>query len=110
MRIKTVKDFEEAIRQGKTKGHTHCQIMCEGCCDRFLSMESASFKKIAARPVEYSVYAVCTGFPIFSNCDNNKLKIVGVTEKVNSSFGTGMLWNIDNIQKLYCEVWRKWND
>lgn len=79
----TVKNFEEAIRQGKAKGHTHCQIMCEGCCDRFLSMESASFKKIAARPMEFQVYAVCTGFPIFSNCDNAyKLKIVGVTEKL----------------------------
>jgi len=98
MWIETAKEFEDVIRQGKAKGHTHCQIMREGYCDLFVSMESVAFKNIATDPMGHSVYAVCTGYPIFSNCNKYAYTphVTGVTEKENSSFGTSMADFINN--------------
>lgn len=56
-------DFDEIVKKGKAKGHTHIKFMRVGYCDRVVSLESVTFKRISNNLREYGVYAVRTGFP-----------------------------------------------
>ncbi len=94
VRLISKKDFEEAIEEGKKKGHTHCQIMRIGYCDRFLSFDSVAFENISNNLEGHGVYAVRTGYPVYSN--RNKFRydpyVSGVTEKKQTQ-----MKNVDKI-------------
>ena len=91
--VKTKEDFDEAVRQGRTKGHTHIKLMREGYCDRTVSMDSVAFKNISSNPIGHSVYAVRTGFPVYANYNRFRYspEVVGVSKKPNEFFGNGLM-------------------
>lgn len=91
VRLISKEEFDEIVKKGTEKGHTHCQIMCVDYCDRVESFDSAAFKSIANNPTGYSVYAVKTGFPVYSNCNRFRYDpyVSGVTEKPNNSYEAG---------------------
>lgn len=94
----TKEDFNKAIEEGKKQGHTHVKIMFVGYCDRTVDFESAAFKSISNNPTGYSVYAVRTGYPVYSNCNKFRYDpyVSGVTQKENNSYGSGLMGFINN--------------
>lgn len=98
VKVITKDEFDRIIKEGKAKGHTHVQIMYVGYCDRFLSMESAALENISNNLEGYGVYAVKTGFPVYSNCNRFRYDpyISGVTQKKNNSYGSGLISFINN--------------
>jgi hypothetical protein len=80
-------EFNKIVEEGKKKGHTHCQIMRVGYCDRFESFDSVAFKNISSNLEGHGVYAVKTGYPVYSNCNKFRYDpyISGVTERENNS-------------------------
>lgn len=94
----TKDEFNKTIKDGRVKGHRHCQIMCVGYCDRFLPIDSAALENIAANIEGHGVYAIRTGFPFYSNSNRFRYDpyVSGVTEKENNSFGSGLMSFIMN--------------
>jgi hypothetical protein len=91
-------DFDKIIEEGKKKGHTHCQFVCVGYCNRVESFDSTVFKVISENLEGYNVCAVKTGFPVYSNSNRFRYDpyISSVTERENNSFGHGLLRFIMN--------------
>jgi hypothetical protein len=87
VKLITKDEFNKTIKDGRVKGHTHCQIMRVGYCDQFLPIDSAALDNIAANIEGHGVYAVSTGFPFYSNCNRHAYKpyVSGVTERENNS-------------------------
>ena len=94
----TKDEFDRIIKEGRVKGHTHCQIMRVGYCDRFEALDSRTIETISNNLEGYGVYAVKTGFPVYSNCNRFRYDqyISGVTEKENNSYGAGLASFINN--------------
>ena len=86
-------DFDKIIEEGRKKGHTHCQFVCVGYCDRVEAFDSTTFKILSENLEGYNVCAVKTGFPVYSNCNRFRYDpyVSGVTEKENNSFGRGLI-------------------
>jgi hypothetical protein len=91
-------EFDRIVEEGKKKGHTHCQFVCVGYCDRVVSFDSAVFKAMSENLEGWNVCAVKTGFPFYKNSNRFRYDpdVVGVTEKENNSFGHGLLRFIMN--------------
>ena len=96
--IVTKEKFDRIIEEGRSKGHTHCQIMRVGYCDRFEALDSVALEKISNDLEGYGVCAVKTGFPVYSNCNRFRYDpyVSGVTEKKNNSYGAGLMNFINN--------------
>ena len=90
--------FDEIRTKGKEKGHTHCQFKCVGYADRTVDFDSAVFKVLSENLEGWNVCAVKTGFPFYKNSNRFRYEpeVVGVTEKENSSYGSGLLRFIMN--------------
>ena len=90
--IVTKEKFDEIIKKGKEKGHTHCQIMRMGYCDRFEALDSIALENISNNLEGHGVCAIRTGFPFYSNSNRFRYDpyISGVTEKPNRSFGASL--------------------
>jgi hypothetical protein len=90
--VVTKDEFDRVIQEGLSKGHTHVQIKCVGYCDKFLPIDSAALDNIAANIEGHGVYAVKTGYPVYSNCNKFRYDpyVSGVTERENSSYGAGL--------------------
>ena len=90
--------FNKTIEEGRSKGHTHCQIVRVGYCDRFEALDSVALEEISNNIEGYGVTAVKTGFPVYSNCNRFRYGpyISGVTEKENNTFGSGLMNFINN--------------
>jgi hypothetical protein len=86
-------DFDEIVKKGKAKGHTHCHFTCVGSPDRIESFDSAVFKVISNNLDGYNVCAVRTGFPFYSNCNRFRYEpyVSGVTERENNSLTKGFV-------------------
>ena len=91
-------DFNKIIEEGRKKGHTHCQFVCVGYCDRVEAFDSAVFKAMSENLEGWNVTTVKTGFPVYSNCNRFRYDpyVSGVTEKPNSSYGAGLMSFIMN--------------
>ena len=91
-------EFDRIVEEGKKKGHTHCQIVRVGYCDRFEALDSVALEEISNNIEGYGVTAVKTGFPVYSNCNRFRYDpyISGVTEKENNTFGSGLMNFINN--------------
>ena len=76
-------DFNKIIEEGKKKGHTHCQIMYVGYCDRVVSFDSVAYKNISSNLEGHNVYFARTGFPVYANYNRFRYSpgVVGVSEK-----------------------------
>ena len=90
--------FNKAIEEGRLKGHTHCQIVRVGYCDRFEALDSVALEKISNNIEGYGVVAVKTGFPVYSNCNRFRYDpyISGVTERPNRSLEASFARFINN--------------
>ena len=98
VRLITEDAFNKAIEEGKKKGHTYIKFMRMGYADRVVSLDSTAFKNISGNLEGHGVYAVRTGYPVFSNCNRHAYTpyVSGVTEKPNSSYGAGLMSFINN--------------
>lgn len=90
--------FNKAIEEGRSKGHTHCQIMRVGYCDRFEALDSRTIETISNNLEGYGVCAVKTGFPFYKNSNRFRYDpyVSGVTEKENSSYAAGLMRFMNN--------------
>lgn len=86
-------DFDKIIEEGRAKGHTHCQFVCVGYCDRIEALDSVALEEISNNLEGYGVIAVKTGYPVYSNCNRYAYTpyVSGVTEKENNSYGAGLM-------------------
>lgn len=92
VRLISKEEFNKIVEEGRAKGHTHIKFMRVGYCPRVVDFESAAFKNISSNLEGHGVYAVCTGFPFYSNCNRHAYKpyVSDVTEKPNSSYEAGL--------------------
>jgi hypothetical protein len=91
VKLITKDEFNKTIKDGRAKGHTHCQIVRVGYCDRFEALDSVALEEISNNIEGYGVTAVKTGFPVYSNCNRFRYDpyISGVTDKENNSLARG---------------------